>query len=174
MQTEIIFGLIAALVAVLVIVRLVAIKQYNKEIVKDYIAAQERVNSIRKEAAQNKVPVSTTTQRSSSKDYSAPRITRSDISESTRKVDNSDFLISMAVANATDSALLGMAVGGDPVGAIIGDSLNDNDSNHSHTDHSSSDYSSSDSSSDYSSSDYSSSDSSSDYSSSDSSSSSDY
>lgn len=39
----------------------------------------------------------------------------------------SDFLTSVIVAEATDSALIGMAVGGDPIGAMIGDSLNDDD-----------------------------------------------
>lgn len=42
-------------------------------------------------------------------------------------VQQSDFLTSMIVAEATDSALIGMAVGGDPIGAMIGDSLNDDD-----------------------------------------------
>lgn len=173
MQTEIILGLIIAIVAVFAIVRLVAIKRYNEARVNEYINAQERVKSLRAEATQNKVPTITHTP-SGKESFDQSRITRiATFTESTRNSDNSDFLVSMAVANATDSALLGMAVGGDPVGAIIGDSLNDDDSNHSHTDNSSSDYSSSDSSS-YSSSDYSSSDSSSDYSSSDSSSSSDY
>jgi hypothetical protein len=39
-----------------------------------------------------------------------------------------DFVTSMLVAQATDSALLGSVVGGDPVGAIVGDMLNDSDS----------------------------------------------
>lgn len=74
-----------------------------------------------------------------------------------------DFVTSMLVAQATDSALLGTVVGGDPVGAIIGDMMNDtsstdysdspsNDSSWDTT-NSSSDWSSSDSSSDWSSSD---------------------
>ena len=50
-----------------------------------------------------------------------------------RTEDNSgDFLTSMMVAQATDSALLGTIVGGDPIGAMIGDSLNDSDNNSSH------------------------------------------
>jgi hypothetical protein len=59
-----------------------------------------------------------------------------------------DFVTSMLVAQATDSALLGSVVGGDPLGAIVGDMLNDSDS-HTSTDysnspsHDSSDYSSS-------------------------------
>lgn len=95
------------------------------------------------------------------------------------------FLTSMLVAQATDSTLMGTIIGGNPVGAIIGDSLNNSDDNTTkhhnsiddyssnnnsyHNDHS--DYSSSDSSSYDSGSSY---DSSSDYSSSDSSSSSDW
>jgi hypothetical protein len=59
-----------------------------------------------------------------------------------------DFVTSMLVAQATGWALLGSVVGGDPLGAIVGDMLNDSDS------HTSTDYSSSSShdSSDYSSS----------------------
>jgi len=37
------------------------------------------------------------------------------------------FTESMAVAYATDSAVLGTAIGGDPVGAMVGDMLNDED-----------------------------------------------
>ena len=62
----------------------------------------------------------------------------------------SDFATSLAVAYATDSAILGTLVGGDPVGAMIGDSLNDrSDSSWDSSDSSSSDSSwdSSDSSS---------------------------
>ena len=55
---------------------------------------------------------------------------------------NPDFVTSMLIANATDSALIGTVIGGDPVGAIIGDLMNDsnshNDSNYSsHSDYSS-------------------------------------
>jgi hypothetical protein len=84
-----------------------------------------------------------------------------------------DFVTSMLVAQATDSALLGTVVGGDPVGAIIGDMMNDTEETKRHdfdtistdysdspsndsswdTTNSSSDWSSSDSSSDWSSSD---------------------
>lgn len=42
---------------------------------------------------------------------------------------HSDFATSLAVAYATDSAILGMAVGGDPVGAMVGDALNDSEDN---------------------------------------------
>jgi len=82
-----------------------------------------------------------------------------------------DFLTSMLVAEVTDSALLGTIVGGDPLGAMVGDMINtdDNDS-HSSFDHDSSYYETSFDNDSSSSSDYSSSDSS-DYSSSDSSSS---
>ena len=68
----------------------------------------------------------------------------------TTESDDSDFLTSMAVAAATDSALIGMAVGGDPMGAMVGDMLNDSDS----TDHGYSDDSSDYSSDDTSNSDY--------------------
>ena len=44
-----------------------------------------------------------------------------------------DFLTSMLIADATDSALIGTIVGGDPVGAIVGDIMNDSDS-HTSTD----------------------------------------
>lgn len=67
---------------------------------------------------------------------------------------NGDFFLSLLAAEATDSAALGMVIGGDPAGAIIGDMLSD--SNHSNDygspshDYSSSndDYSSSSSSND--------------------------
>ncbi len=83
--------------------------------------------------------------------------------ESSQSVSPDDgFLTSMLVAQATDSALIGMVVGGNPIGAMIGDSLNDNDDNtttknhhlfddyssHNHSDYSSSDYNSSHDSSD--------------------------
>ena len=65
-----------------------------------------------------------------------------------------DFFTSMLVAQATDSAILGTVIGGDPVGAIIGDMLNDSDSDSKHSlfDNSSNndyDYDSSSSSYDY-------------------------
>lgn len=44
-----------------------------------------------------------------------------------------DFLTSMLVAEVTDSALLGTIVGGDPLGAMVGDMLN-HDDDHSSTD----------------------------------------
>lgn len=75
-----------------------------------------------------------------------------------RRVESNDgnFLTSMLVAEVTDSALLGTIVGGDPLGAIVGDMINDSDNSSddwssSSDNDSSSDYSSSDS--DYSSSD---------------------
>lgn len=45
-----------------------------------------------------------------------------------------DFLTSMLVAQMSDSAILGTIVGGDPVGAIVGDMLNDSDSSKSSSD----------------------------------------
>ena len=45
------------------------------------------------------------------------------------------FVESMLIGYATDSAAMGTVLGGNPVGAIIGDMLNDND-NHTHHDHS--------------------------------------
>ena len=53
-------------------------------------------------------------------------------SERSTENNSGDFLTSMMVAQATDSALLGTIVGGDPVGAMIGDALNDSDNNSSH------------------------------------------
>lgn len=52
---------------------------------------------------------------------------------------NDDFLTSMMVAQATDSAALGMLMGGDVGGAIIGDMLNTNDSTPSYDSGSSND-----------------------------------
>lgn len=46
----------------------------------------------------------------------------------TEEADSGDFLLSMAVAMASDSALLGYAVGGDLVGAIVGDALSSDSS----------------------------------------------
>ncbi len=76
--------------------------------------------------------------------------------ESSQSVSPDDgFLTSMLVAQATDSALIGMVVGGNPIGAMIGDSLNDSDDNTTtknhhlfddYSSHNHSDYSSSDSS----------------------------
>lgn len=50
-----------------------------------------------------------------------------------QKDDSGDFLTSMVIAQATDSTLMGALVGGDILGAMVGDSLNDSDSNHSGT-----------------------------------------
>jgi hypothetical protein len=52
---------------------------------------------------------------------------------------NADFLTSMMVAQATDSAALGILMGGDVGGAIIGDMLNTNDSTPSYDSGSSND-----------------------------------
>jgi hypothetical protein len=49
-----------------------------------------------------------------------------------------DFATSMIVAQATDSAALGMLAGGDPLGAIVGASMTDHSETHhiQHTDYS--------------------------------------
>jgi hypothetical protein len=52
---------------------------------------------------------------------------------------NADFLTSMMVAQETDSAALGVLMGGDVGGAIIGDMLNTNDSTPSYDSGSSND-----------------------------------
>jgi hypothetical protein len=87
-----------------------------------------------------------------------------------RRAESNDgsFLTSMLVAEATDSTILGTIVGGDPLGAMVGDMMNDSDihtsndssweSNDSNDYSSSSDSYSSSDSTDYSSSDSSSSD----------------
>lgn len=54
-------------------------------------------------------------------------------SNNSYREDNSDFLTSMMIANATDSTLMGTLIGGDPVGAMIGDMMNDSDSHSSHS-----------------------------------------
>lgn len=41
--------------------------------------------------------------------------------------DDDGFLMSLVIGAATDSALFGMALGGDPAGAIIGDIMSDGD-----------------------------------------------
>lgn len=41
--------------------------------------------------------------------------------------DSGDFLMSLAIGAATDSALLGGLLGGDMTGAIVGDLLSDGD-----------------------------------------------
>ncbi len=48
-------------------------------------------------------------------------------SPSTSSSSDDGFVTSMLVAQATDSAMLGTIIGGNPLGAMIGDSLNDND-----------------------------------------------
>jgi|GEM_PF-3698568 len=55
--------------------------------------------------------------------------------------DDGNFFLSMIVAQATDSALLGYAVGGSLAGAFVGDSLNSGDSSSSSDSSSGSDYS---------------------------------
>ena len=94
------------------------------------------------------------------------KLTSTESTNTNNSTSDDGFLTSMLVAEATDSALIGTMVGGNPLGAMIGDSLNDNDSHNSSNDWTPSDYSSSSDSSSY--------DSSSDYSSSDSTSSSDF
>jgi len=86
--------------------------------------------------------------------------TTTQVAESTRITDESNFALSVAVAAATDSTILGAAIGGDLTGAVIGDMLNDSDEEH-RSDHSySNDSDDHSDTSDYSSSDDSSSDSS--------------
>ncbi len=48
--------------------------------------------------------------------------------QSTLQDSSGDFLTSAAIGFATDSALLGTVLGGDPLGAVIGDMLNTSDS----------------------------------------------
>lgn len=51
--------------------------------------------------------------------------------ESIRQSDDDGFLTSMIVAEVTDSTLLGVAIGGNIAGAIVGDMLNDSDDSNS-------------------------------------------
>ncbi len=61
--------------------------------------------------------------------------------EEIRYVDSStnqnkgDFFLSLLAAEATDSAAIGMAIGGDPAGAVIGEMLNDNHSSNDTNDY---------------------------------------
>ena len=57
--------------------------------------------------------------------------TRRQPTRTTQSDSDDGFLTSMIVAEVTDSTLLGAAVGGNVLGAIIGDSLNDSDSHDS-------------------------------------------
>jgi hypothetical protein len=60
----------------------------------------------------------------------------SDRSSNSYQENTPDFLTSMVIANATDSAVIGTLIGGDPVGAMIGDMMNDSDSHSSHSSYS--------------------------------------
>jgi hypothetical protein len=98
------------------------------------------------------------------KEFKRPPLTRPvpRTVHTSRKTSDDDFVTSMVVAEVTDSATLGYMAGGNLMGAIIGDALNDSDNHHSYDHHSTDSYDSydsSDSSSSYDSSDsYSSSD----------------
>ena len=65
--------------------------------------------------------------RSEYRPYSAAEYNRIKSEEQIRQSGDDGFLTSMAVAAATDNAMLGMVVGGNPAGAIIGDMLNQSD-----------------------------------------------
>jgi hypothetical protein len=56
--------------------------------------------------------------------------------DSTTNQNKGDFFLSLLAAEATDSAAMGMAIGGDPAGAIIGEMLNDNHSSNDANDYS--------------------------------------
>lgn len=144
-----------------------------------YLKELEEFKRKNKEAEANGEPLfCAATKKPSENLYREVLNTTTQVAESKRITDNSDFALSMAVAAATDSTILGVMAGGDMAGAVIGDMLNDSDeepkidhgysddsadysdhSDDSHEDHSdsgdygSSDYSSSDSS-DSSSTDY--------------------
>ena len=170
------FGVPIVFLVASLIISYVRARKADQARANDYVESLRKIEALREEAKTNNRPIITATKGTAAR---ISPLSSSDIAESRKRTDDSDFIVSMAVANATDSALLGMAIGGDPVGAIIGDSLNDDDSDRNHSsfdhgfDHSSDSHSSYDS--DSSSSDWSSSDSSSsDWGSSDSSSSSDW
>lgn len=90
-------------------------------------------------------------ERSRPKETPSYRRPNTGYSNKSRQDDDSSFLTSMVIANATDSTILGTVLGGDPVGAVLGDMMNSSDDHHhssfdSH-DYGTSDFSSSDSSS---------------------------
>jgi hypothetical protein len=77
--------------------------------------------------------------------YKTPTNSRpsySDRSSNSYQENTPDFLTSMVIANATDSAVIGTLIGGDPVGAIVGDMMNDSDGHSSHFSYDTSSYSS--------------------------------
>lgn len=180
---EIVIALIVAIIATTLILILNKIKQIKEQQQKevDDILLRIKNNQIKRTFPKvESKPLPVKPKKTTPPVESTSRLVLSSREETkTTTSSNSDdgFLTSMMVAQATDSALLGMAIGGNPLGAMIGDSLNDSDSYHSSHD-SFDDTSSSnhDSSPSYDSSDYSSSsdstsyDSSSSYDSSDSSS----
>ena len=80
--------------------------------------------------------------------YRRPASESKSIYSTTTQENNSDFLTSMMIANATDSALMGTLIGGDPLGAMVGDMMNDSDSHSSHSSYSNDSYSNDSSSND--------------------------
>ena len=59
------------------------------------------------------------------------RATYDSVSHQINEDDGGDFLLSALVAYSTDSTMLGAIVGGDLMGAIVGDLLNNDDSSSS-------------------------------------------
>lgn len=155
--------LVAALALFIVIGMAVGRRQQQSQ-ADQYLQAMEEFKAKRAEAKSSGNPVISETVKSGPY-REVLSTTTTQVAESKRITDDSDFALSMAVAAATDSTILGVMAGGDITGAVIGDMLNDSDEEQKadYGSSDSSDYSSSDSS------DYNSSDSS-DYSSSDSSS----
>lgn len=145
----------------------------ERKAAEQYIKLLEDFKRKNKEAETNGEPLfCASTKKSSENLYREVLNTTTQVAESKRITDDSDFALSMVVAAATDSTLLGVMAGGDITGAVVGDMLNESDeepktdhgySNDSsdysdHSDDSSHDHSDS---GDYGSSDYGSSDSSS-------------
>jgi hypothetical protein len=125
-------------------------------------------SAIKKEKRETEEPLlKRTPKKDSYKTSTNSRPSYSDRSSNSYQENTPDFLTSMVIANATDSALMGTLIGGDPVGAIVGDMMNDSDGHSSHfsydTSSDSSSYSSDSSSYSSDSSSYSSDNSSSDF-----------
>lgn len=111
----------------------------DKRRANDYLKALEKLKETREQAKKTGRPVITATQGNFRNiNYQANRPakeTKADEIDITQN--HPDFTTSMAIAAATDSALLGMAIGGDPIGGIVGASLSSDDS---HSSSSSSDF----------------------------------
>lgn len=150
-----------AFLVISLIVSYVRARKADQARANDYVESLRKIEALREEAKRNNRPIITATQSTSSRAgiHGTSSFKSSDFAEAQKQMDNSDFLVSMAVASATDSVVMGMATGGSLAGSIIGESMNDDSNrNHSSFDHDYSPSYESSTSSDFGSSDYSSSD----------------